>query len=104
MHLHRDLGISQKSAWFMAHRIRKVWEDQQDGSNRYDGPVEFNEAFFGGREKNKHWDKRLRANWHRGKADSGGREGSCERRDQREGGTGQHRPGSAGIRECPGRS
>ena len=67
MHLHRDLGISQKSAWFMAHRIRKVWEDQQDGSNRYDGPVEFDEAFFGGREKNKHWDKRLRANWHRGK-------------------------------------
>ena len=30
MKLHRDLGITQKSAWFMAHRIRKVWEE--DGS------------------------------------------------------------------------
>ena len=27
MKLHRDLGISQKSAWFMLHRIREVWRD-----------------------------------------------------------------------------
>ena len=64
MHLHRDLGISQKSAWFMGHRIRKAWEQ---GRERYEGPVEFDEAFFGGREKNKHWDKRLHEDWRSGK-------------------------------------
>ena len=58
MHLHRDLGITQKSAWFMAHRIRKAWEL---GRSIYEGPVEVDEAFFGGKEKNKHASKKLHA-------------------------------------------
>ena len=27
MKLHRDLGITQKTAWHLAHRIREVWND-----------------------------------------------------------------------------
>ena len=57
MKLHRDLKITQKSAWFMAHRIREAWQ-KHDGP--FDGPVEVDETFVGGREKNKHARKKQR--------------------------------------------
>lgn len=58
MKLHRDLGITQKSAWFMLHRIREAWDDAQ---GPFDGEVEVDESFFGGKEGNKHASKKLRA-------------------------------------------
>ena len=64
MHLHRDLGITQKSAWFMAMWIRACWEQ---GRTLFNGPVEIDEAFFGGLEKNKHASKRLGSDWRTGK-------------------------------------
>ena len=49
MKLHRDLGITQKSAWFLAQRLRAALS--QDGA-RMVGPVEVDETYFGGKRRN----------------------------------------------------
>ena len=57
MKLHRDLEITQKSAWHLAHRIRKSF----DGNDPiFTGPTEADEFYAGGKEGNKHGSKRLK--------------------------------------------
>ncbi len=58
MKLHRDLKITQKSAWFLAHRIRETWGNE---GTPFGGPVEVDETFVGGKERNKHAKKKLKA-------------------------------------------
>ncbi len=57
MKLHRDLKVCQKSAWLLVHRIRKAWHYETVG--KFAGPVEVDETYIGGKEKNKHVNKRL---------------------------------------------
>ena len=57
MKLHRDLDITQKTAWFMSHRLREAWGTS--GLEKYLGPVEVDETYVGGLEGNKHKSKKL---------------------------------------------
>ena len=58
MKLARDLDITQKTAWFLAHRIRKAFEDQQDA--KFVSPVEVDETYMGGKYSNMHFSKKPR--------------------------------------------
>jgi transposase-like protein len=54
--LHRALGVTQKTAWFMLQRIRLASQDQTH--NKLAGEVEVDETFIGGKARNMHADKR----------------------------------------------
>lgn len=52
-----QLGVTQKTAWFMYHRIRKTYA-QKKGMLR--GTVEIDETYVGGKERNKHENKKVK--------------------------------------------
>jgi len=54
--MHRALGVTQKSAWFMMHRIRLAMQSKSFG--KLDGEVEADETFIGGKASNMHKTRR----------------------------------------------
>lgn len=62
MKLHRDLGITQKAAWHLLQRIREVWNDINE-LPQFMGPVQADETWLGGLDKNRHRSQRHGRNW-----------------------------------------
>ena len=58
MQLAKEIGITQKSAWFVLQRLREACAGKMD---KLSGIVEVDECFVGGKEANKHESKKLRA-------------------------------------------
>jgi transposase-like protein len=57
--LHRALGLTQKTAWFLLHRIRLAMQDDLTGGS-LGGEVEVDETFIGGKARNMHKDRKVR--------------------------------------------
>jgi len=59
LQLHRDLGVTQKTAWFMLQRLRNTF--QQDHTTiKFTEPVQLDETFVGGKNRNRHADKKVK--------------------------------------------
>src|SRR5579863_6924635 len=59
--LHRAIDVTQKTAWFLLHRVRLAMQDELSGGN-LGGEVEIDETFIGGKARNMHKDRKRRAN------------------------------------------
>ena len=57
--LTRELDITQKTAWFMLNRIRYTFDQPNFIKEMLKGVVEIDEMFIGGKNKNRHWNKKV---------------------------------------------
>ena len=58
LQLSKELGITQKSSWFLLHRLREACDIE---ASPMSGVVEVDETYIGGKERNKHASKQLKA-------------------------------------------
>ncbi len=56
--LAREIGVTQKTAWFVLGRLRKAAEQASHSAGTLPGPVEADESYFGGKNKNRHASKK----------------------------------------------
>ena len=82
--LHRGLGVTQKTAWFMLQRIRLAMQDDLSGG-LLGGEVEVDETFIGGKVRNMHKDKKLRVQKNSQKGDKAIVLGILERASENKG-------------------
>jgi transposase-like protein len=66
--IHRALGITQKTAWFLDHRIRLAMQDDLTGG-MLGGEVEVDETFIGGKVRNMHKSRKREVQKHSQKGD-----------------------------------
>jgi len=58
--LARSLGVTQKTAWFMLHRIRLAIQEGSFVRDKMKGKIEVDESFIGGKARNMHHKARVR--------------------------------------------
>lgn len=59
LQLGREIGVTQKTAWIMLNKIREAFSLNTD-CEQVDGEVEIDETFVGGKNKNRHKDKKVK--------------------------------------------
>lgn len=63
----RNIGVTQKTAWFMMHRIRKLFNNLK--AYELSGKCTADETYIGGKQKNKHKDKKVKGQQGRGSSE-----------------------------------
>ena len=61
MQLSKEIGVTQKTAWFMLQRLREACGSGSEGGGMLSGICEADETYIGGKEANKHESKKLKA-------------------------------------------